>query len=129
MIKKTILLGEDDQNVSSMYKTAFEKDGFDVICAFDGEDVIMKAKESRPDIVLLDINMPKKDGFEVLKEATEDLVLYNTLAETPIVMLTNYDNQQDIDYCYKMGAQDYIVKSEWTPAQVIKMIKKHLKMS
>ena len=76
--------------------------------------------------VLLDINMPKKDGFEVLKEACSDIALYRVLKKTPIIMLSNYSNQQDIDYCMKNGAQDFLIKSEWTPEAIIKKVKEYL---
>jgi len=128
MPQKIILLGEDDKDVSDMYKIAFEKGGFRVIQAFDGEEVIKKAKEELIHIILLDINMPKKDGFAVLKEIAEDETLYITLKSIPIIMISNYSNPQDIEFCMKNGAQDFIIKAEWDPEGVIKRIKKHLKM-
>lgn len=126
MKKKTVLLGEDEKDIAEMYKIALDQAGYNTVLAFDGEEVIAKAKEAMPDIVLLDINMPVKDGFEVLREAGEDLELYTVLKRTPILMLTNYNNPQDIAYCLKMGAQDYIVKSEWTPKIIVEKVKKYL---
>lgn len=126
MSKKIILLGEDDKIIAEMYKIAFDKAGFETVLAFNGEEVVEKAKEIKPDILLLDINMPSKDGFEVLKEAQEDKLLYLALSKTPIIMLTNYNNPQDINYCIKNGAQNYLVKSEWTPEQIIKKINKYI---
>ncbi len=126
MKQKTILLGEDDNDLAQMYKIAFENEGFRVVLAFDGEEVVMKSKLENPDIILLDINMPKKNGFEVLKEACSDIALYRVLKKTPIIMLSNYSNQQDIDYCMKNGAQDFLIKSEWTPEAVIKKVKEYL---
>lgn len=127
MSKKILLLGEDEKDVSEMYKIAFEKAGFKVLTAFDGEEVIKMAKKEIPDVVLLDINMPKKDGFEVLQDISEDPVLYRAFGRIPVIMLTNYSNTQDIDYCMKMGAQDYIVKVEWTPEKVVKKVESYLK--
>jgi two-component system response regulator VicR len=126
MRKKVILLGEDEKVIAEMYKVAFDKAGFTTVLAFDGEEVIAKVKEAVPDIILLDINMPKKDGYQVLKEITEDLPLYKLLKSTPIIMLTNYNNPQDIDYAMRMGAQDYLVKTEWTPEAVAQKVKKYL---
>ncbi|RLC36122.1 response regulator [Candidatus Falkowbacteria bacterium] len=128
MGQKIILLGEDDMEVSEMYKIAFEKGGFRVIQAFNGEEVIKKAKEEAIDIILLDINMPKKDGFDVLKDIAKDETLYITLKNVPILMLSNYSNPQDIEFCMKNGAQDFIIKAEWDPDSIIKRIKRHLKM-
>lgn len=126
MSQKIILLGEDDANIAEMYKIAFDKAGYNTIIAQNGEIVIKKAKELSPDILLLDINMPIMDGFEVLQKIQADLPLYRALKNTPIAMLTNYNNPQDIEYCVKMGAQDYIVKSEWTPDHILKKIEKLL---
>lgn len=124
--KKVILLGEDDQDIAQMYKLAFDKAGYETVIAMNGEEVIKKAKELSPHVLLLDINMPVMDGFEVLQKIQEDLPLYRSLKSTPIAMLTNYNNPQDIEYCVKMGAQDYIVKSEWTPDHILKKIEKLL---
>jgi CheY-like chemotaxis protein len=88
--------------------------------------VIRLAKEQAPSAILLDINMPEKDGFEVLQEISEDWGTYQALKTTPIIILSNYSNPQDIEYCMKMGAQDYIVKAEWTPERIVNKIKQYL---
>lgn len=126
MGKKTILLGEDQKDIAEMYKIAFEQQGFDVTLAFNGVEVIEMIKRSVPDIMLLDIGMPVKDGFEVLKDISEDINLYNSMRTSPIIMLTNYNNPQDVEYCMKMGAQDYLVKTEWTPETIVKKVKAYL---
>ena len=125
MSKKIILIGEDEKDISQMYKIIFEKNGFQTIIAENGEEVIKKIKESLPDALLLDINMPVKDGFEVLQTITTDQSL-SGMRNVPIIMLTNYNNVQDVEYCVKMGAKDYIVKSEWTPETVFQKVKKYL---
>jgi two-component system, OmpR family, response regulator len=127
MAKKIILLGEDENDIAEMYRIVFEKMGYEIIIAIDGDDVINKAKENNLDLLLLDINMPNKDGFEVLKEAAEDPDLYKALNHVPIIILSNYNNPQDIDYCIRLGAQDYFVKSEWTPEKIVEKVKKYLK--
>lgn len=126
MTKKKILLGEDQKDIADMYKMAFENAGYDVVLAYNGNEVIDKAKSISPDVLLLDIGMPEKDGFEVLQAAGEDRDLYEILKNTPIIMLTNYNNQQDIEYCMKMGAQDYLVKTEWTPELIVQKVAKYL---
>ncbi len=126
MAKKIILLGEDEKDIAEMYKLVFDKAGFETIIAANGLEVIAKAKEVAPNILLLDINMPGKDGFEILKEISTDLALNKALSKVPIIMLTNYSNPQDVESCMKMGAQDYIVKAEWTPETIVQKIKKHL---
>jgi CheY-like chemotaxis protein len=126
MAKKIILLGEDEKDIAEMYKIVFEKAGFEIVLAANGEEVIKKAKEMELSMLLLDINMPVKDGFEVLQEAAEDPELYKALCKVPIVILSNYNNTQDVEYCIRMGAQDYIVKSEWTPDKIVEKVKKIL---
>ena len=126
MAQKIVLLAEDEKNIADMYKIALDEVGFDTVITSNGEEVLQKAKELKPDIVLLDINMPVKDGFEVLQELVKNKSSYPLLKDVPIVMLTNYNNTQDIEYCVKMGAQDFIVKSEWTPKTVVAKVKKIL---
>jgi CheY-like chemotaxis protein len=126
MAKKIILLGEDEKDIAEMYKIVFEKAGYEIFLAINGEEVIKKAKEINLDLLLLDINMPIKDGFEILKEAKEEPELFQALSKVPIVMLSNYSNPQDIDYCVRMGAQDYIIKSEWTPEKIVEKVEKYL---
>ena len=129
MEKKTILLGEDEKELAEMYKIAFEKNGFNLVIAFNGKEVLEKAEEIKPDLLLLDINMPVMDGFEVLKEISENIETYKIFENIVIIVLTNYSNQQDIEYCMKRGAQDFIIKAEWTPDQVVKKVQKYLAAS
>jgi CheY-like chemotaxis protein len=126
MVKKTVLIGEDEKDIAFLYKTALESAGFDTVVAANGQEVITKAKEAKPDIILLDINMPVMDGFEVLQKSVEDLQLYTALKQVPILMLSNYNNPQDIEYCMKLGVQDYMVKAEWTPKQIVEKVQKYL---
>jgi len=127
MSQKTILIGEDEKNISEMYKIAFEQAGFDVVSAVNGEEVIEKTKTESPHLILLDINMPIKDGFEVLKDITEDLSLYNIFNRIPVIVLSNYSNPQDIEYCMNKGAQDYLIKSDWTPSAIVEKVNNYLK--
>ena len=122
MHKRKVLIGEDEKNISEMYKIAFEKFGYNAVTASNGKEVIDVAQKELPDIVLLDINMPIKDGFQVLKDISEQEDIYQIFLSIPVVILSNYNNPQDIDYCMRMGAQDYIIKSEWTPADIVKKI-------
>jgi DNA-binding response OmpR family regulator len=127
MEKKLILLAEDEKDISEMYKIAFQQAGFKVVAAFNGEEAIRLGKEYNPDLILLDINMPKKDGFGVLKDISENRELCKFFKKTPIFILSNYSNQQDIEYCMNMGAQDYIVKAEWSPSKIVEKVKRYFK--
>ena len=121
--KKEILIIEDDTTISNMYHTSLTNDGYVVTLAEDGEKGLELAKKDKPDVILLDIIMPRMDGFAVLEHLKGD-------AETkdiPVLMLTNLGQGDDKERGKKLGASDYIVKADLTPLQVSEKIKKYLK--
>lgn len=109
--------------LSEMYKTKFEMEGFSVSQAFDGKDGLDKAKAEKPDIILLDIILPKLDGFLVLKEIKNDAVL----KKTPILLLTNLGQDDDIKKGKSLGAEGYFVKANHSPAEIVEQIRQQLK--
>lgn len=118
-----ILLAEDDVAISNMYKLKFEDDGFSVVQAFDGEEALQKTKVEKPDIVLLDVMMPKKEGTEVLVALKGD----PETKDIPVVFLTNLGGRiEDTEAAQALGAEDLIVKSLATPAEVLVKIKEVL---
>jgi len=116
--KKTVLLVEDEKMLSSMYTTKFTKEGYNLIQAFDGEEGLTKAKNQKPDLILLDIIMPKLDGFVVLKALKEDPILKNV----PVILLTNLGQDEDIKKGKELGADDYFIKANHTPAEVVEKV-------
>ncbi|MDO8592616.1 MAG: response regulator [bacterium] len=122
--KKTILVVEDDSMISSMYKTKFEADGFNVLTAEDGAFGLELAKKEKPDIIMLDIILPQLDGFSVLEEVKKD----KATKKIPVIMLTNLGTNEDKIKGQKMGAVDYLVKASLTPGQVSAKIKQVLKI-
>lgn len=122
--KKRVLLVEDEPFLSGMYQTKLSLEGFDVVTAADGEDALNKIKEGRYDIVLLDIMMPKLNGFEVLKYIRKDSA--PAIAKVPVIMLTNLGQKSDIEQGLLLGANDYVVKANLTPAEVVTKINKLL---
>lgn len=120
---KKILIVEDDQMISSMYKTKFEDDGFEVFIADSGTAGLELAKKEKPNLVMLDIILPQLDGFSVLKKLKED----RTTKKIPVIMLTNLGTAEDKTKGEKMGATDYLVKASLTPAEISKKIKEYLK--
>lgn len=114
-----ILLIEDEEMLASMYKTKFQKEGMDVDVAQDGEIGLEKAKAVNYNIILVDIIMPKLDGFATLKQLRE-MEQYKTL---PILILTNLGQEEDIEKGKKLGATDYLIKANFTPSQVLEKIK------
>lgn len=117
-----ILLVEDDSFLASVYATKFELEGFTVLHAPDGEAGLKLAEKNMPDIILLDILMPKMDGFEMLRR----LKLDPNLMRIPVVMLTNLGQKEDVERCLKEGAVDYLIKAHFVPGEAVKKVRKIL---
>ncbi|HLB95522.1 MAG TPA: response regulator [Patescibacteria group bacterium] len=120
--KGKILLIEDDATLSGMYQKKFTKDGFEVVTAYDGQDGLKKTSSEKPDLVLLDILLPKLDGLAVFKKMRSQTETFNT----PVILLTNVGEEDAIYECFKLGAVDYLVKSEVTPQQVVQKVEEFL---
>ena len=103
---KKVMLIEDDKFLSSLIKARLEKDGFSVVQSFDGDDAITRLPEERPDLVILDLIMPKTNGFEVLKAMS----LMPGLERTPVVIVSNLAQDSDIAKAQQLGAKAYFVK-------------------
>lgn len=116
---KVLLLIEDDPIMLRMYRKIFELEGFEVDLAAGGEEGLAKAKKDKPVLILLDIMMPKIDGFEVLRLLKED----SETKDIPVVLLTNLAGTQDAERAVSMGAVKYLVKSEYEPKGVVSAIK------
>lgn len=123
--KYKVLLVEDEKMLADMYATKFTMEGFDTHKANDGAAGLVMAKEVNPDIILLDIIMPKIDGFGVLKTLRDD----PAFKDTPVVLLTNLGQDEDIKKGKQLGATDYFVKANHTPAEVVVKVKQVLKIS
>lgn len=119
---KKILLVEDDDSLANVYLARLEVEGFQVKRVPNGEDALASAVEFKPDLVLLDVMMPKVSGFDVLD------ILRNTpeTANLKIVMLTALSQENDKARADQLGADDYLVKSQVVIADVIERIKHHL---
>ena len=126
MSNKTIkiLLIEDDPFLLSMYSTKFSLENFSVISADDGEKGWQMAEETKPDIILLDILMPKMNGFEVLEKLKAEKKTKNV----PVILLTNLNQKDEIERGMTLGADDYLIKAHFMPSEVVEKIKKVLKL-
>jgi len=120
--KKKILLVEDDSSLASVYIERLTAEGFDVKHVANGEDALSNALEYKPDLILLDVMMPKISGFDVLD------ILRNTPETTNvrIVMLTALSQEKDKAHAKELGVDDYLVKSQVVIADVVDRIKFHL---
>ncbi len=121
--KTKVLIIEDEEMLVNMYISKFEKEGYQAEKASNGRIGLEQAKKINPDIILLDIMMPEMDGFMVLKNLKKDTSTKNS----PIIMLTNLGQEEDIEKGNKLGATDYLVKANLTPAQVVDKVKEILK--
>jgi CheY-like chemotaxis protein len=109
-----VLFVEDDPAVAQMYRLKLELDGYSVEIATDGEQAVAKALADPPDIVFLDIRLPKLDGLGVL----EALRGQEQTRQIPVVILSNYSERELINRGLKLGALEYLIKSQTTPARV-----------
>lgn len=121
--KIKILIVEDDEALMEMYKMKFLEEGFDVIAAEDGLDGLETAKKNVPDIILLDIILPKIDGFSVLEELKKDA----KTKDAPVILLSNLGQDSDKEKGKNMGAIDYCVKADLTPMQLVEKVRSYLK--
>jgi DNA-binding response OmpR family regulator len=114
-----ILAAEDDKLISNSLCEALKAAGFEPIAAFDGEEAVAKAKEALPDLVLLDIMMPKLDGISVLWE----LKANPATAKIPVVVLTNIGDVETISKIVEAGAVDYLLKSDQSVDDIIQKVR------
>lgn len=122
MPKKTILLAEDDPLIAMAYKDGLSSGGFKVIHCQSGEETLLSLKKKEIDLLLLDLRMPEKDGFQVLEEMNQNKLIHNI----PVLVTSNLDQKTDMDRCKKLGAKDYFVKSNLSLASLLKEIEKYL---
>src|SRR4030042_1224805 len=117
---KKILVIEDDKFLRELICQKLIKEGYQVVEAIDGEEGVKKIKEEKPNLVLLDLILPGIDGFEVLTKAKED----PSLAEIPVIILSNLGQKEDVERGMKLGAVDYLIKAHFTPGEIIDKVKK-----
>ena len=120
--RKTVLIVEDADNLANVYITRLQAEGFNAKRVPNGEEALSAALASRPDLILLDVMMPKVSGFDVLD------ILRNTpeTADVKIIMLTALSQEADKDRAKSLGVDDYLIKSQVVIADVVDRIKEIL---
>ncbi|MCB9802481.1 response regulator [Candidatus Nomurabacteria bacterium] len=120
--KAKILLVEDEEMLANMYEVKFQNEGFDITKALDGATGLELAKSIKPDLMLLDVIMPKMDGFSVLKAIRED----PEIKDLPVILLTNLGQDEDVQKGKELGVVGYLVKANVTPAEVVEAANREL---
>lgn len=110
-----ILLVEDDEMLHGMYTQKFKNQGYEVISAYNGAEGVELSEKEKPDLILLDVIMPKMDGFVALKKIRKNEVT----AGIPVILLTNLGQEEDVKKGKELGANDYFIKANHTPQEVV----------
>jgi DNA-binding response OmpR family regulator len=116
---KKILIIEDESALQKSLGDTFREGGFEVLNALDGEIGERLAKSEKPDLIILDLTLPKKDGFEVFQALKDDEKTKNI----PVVILTNLERIEHVEKVLEMGAKTYLVKSNYTLKEILEKIK------
>jgi two-component system alkaline phosphatase synthesis response regulator PhoP len=117
-----ILIIEDEKVLAEMYKEKFEKVGFKVYLAFTSNEGLNLAKKEKPDLILLDILLPKEDGIVFLRWLKNE----PEISSIPVVVISNYDNPKAKKEAFDLGVKEYLLKTDYTPQQLVEKIKKYL---
>lgn len=118
-----VLIIEDDKFLCKIYATKLKKEGISVDFALNGEEGLKKVEAEKPELILLDLIMPKLDGFQVLEALQKDA----KLKKITVIVLSNLGQGADIDRAKKLGAKDYIIKSDTSIEEVLKKIRNNIK--
>lgn len=121
--QKKILIVEDDEFLRSLAAKRLEKEGYTVLAATDGDMGIKMASEEAPGIILLDLLLPGLSGYEVL----EKLRAESATKSTPVIVFSNLGQKEDVEKAKGLGANDFLIKANFTLDDVVEKIKQYLK--
>ncbi|XOB41229.1 MAG: response regulator [Candidatus Nealsonbacteria bacterium] len=119
---KKVLIVEDEEIIIDLLKKKLLQEGYDVSVAHNGEEGLKALRETKPDIVLLDIVMPKKSGYEVMEEMGKD----PELKKIPIIVISNSGQPVELDKAKYLGARDWLIKTEFDPQEVVDKVRKQI---
>lgn len=119
---KTILFIEDESALQKTFGDVLKEEGYKMIPALDGEEGLRLAKKEKPDLILLDLILPKTHGFDVLKKLKEE----EETKDIPVIVLTNLEGVEEVDRAIELGATTYLVKAQYSLEEVIEKINKAL---
>jgi CheY-like chemotaxis protein len=118
-----VLIVEDERTLNEAYELVLKREGHDVKVAFNGEEALKVFEEQKPELLLLDLRMPKMDGVEFLKHLKPE----KNYPDVKIIIFSNYDDQKEIDSAFKHGANRYILKAWSSPKELAKVVEETLK--
>ncbi len=119
---KKILIAEDEEIMLNLLQKKLAQEGYEILIAKDGQEGLRLMREVKPDLVLLDIIMPKLGGFEVMEEMQKD----SELKDIPIIVVSNSGQPVEIDKAQSLGAKDWLIKTEFDPKEVIEKVVKQI---
>jgi DNA-binding response OmpR family regulator len=119
---KKILIIEDEIILAEMYKEKLEKEGFKVFLASEIEEGIEIAKKEKPDLILLDILLPRENGVSFLEKIKKE-----EIKDIPVVAFSNYDDPETKKRVFELGVREYLIKANYTPKEIVEKIKNYLK--
>jgi len=121
-MKAKILIVEDEQSLSDAYQLILETQGYEVLVNGDGEEALLSLETFQPNLILLDLRMPKIDGIEFLKRSN----IKEGYPGVKVIVFSNLDTQKDIDAAYDLGADRYILKAWASPKELLQLVKDSL---
>jgi len=120
--RKKVLVVDDEAPIREIYQKEFSSQGFNTVTAADGEEGLLKAGEESPNLILLDVMLPKMSGIDVLKALKKNPLT----KDIPVLLLTNLGEEAIIKEGFSLGADGYLLKVSYTPAQVVEECRKFL---
>lgn len=119
---KKVMIVEDDEHISNVYEMKLEKEGIHTVCVKDGQNATEAIFQEKPDLIILDIMLPGKDGFEVIKEIKQNA----EIANIPIIVLSNLGQDPDQARALALGANEYVIKISCSTQEVVAKVKGYL---
>ena len=118
MSQRKVLIVEDEQMLNEAYQTILKREGYHVTAAYDGKEALEYTAKEEPDIILLDLRMPRMDGLQFL----EKYQLAEKHPNVKLIVFSNLDDQAEIDQAFALGAQKYIMKAWATPKELVRVV-------
>lgn len=119
---KRILIIEDEALIGELLRKKLAQEGYYAFLVGDGEKGLEEIRSQKPDLVLLDIVLPRMNGFEVLEKVRQD----RTVQNIPIIIISNSGQPVELDEAKRLGVVDWLIKTDFDPAEVVEKVKKHI---